>query len=199
MKTLTKANHDKELAKAEMRLSNIEKKFAGKPESIFKHILLRAKRMNNGNKVAIWRALLWKKGYRKVCKAIPHFSVVITETRKNVVKPTPKKKAVAKKAVKSTPKKRVMKKLKPLTVKTKGVAKMKNSLAIQKALSPKVTEKMLDDELSRFIDLTEKQLIARISKIKSAVKLEAMRYVAFACRMKKVGRMARAKRNEIYA
>ena len=46
------------------------------------------------------------------------------------------------------------------------------------AIGEKVTEKMLDHELDRFIDMTEEKLVKRLGKITTPIKLEACRQMA---------------------
>jgi hypothetical protein len=117
------------------------------------------------------------------------------KSRKTAVKTATKAiKKVVKKAIKVTPKKKPV-----VTIKAKGVNKMKSSLKIQKALAPKVTEAMLEREYERFIDLDEKQLLSRIDRLKNAVRLEVMRQIAKMCGEKKLMRIARARRNEVFA
>lgn len=113
------------------------------------------------------------------------------QTVKGDVKKTANKKAPAKKAVK---------KVAPKKATLKGVKLMKNSLAVQKALAPKVTEKMVEATFELFTDLMTGEAIAtKIGKTKNAVRLEAMRQVAKMLGLKSLMRLARAQRNTVYA
>lgn len=76
-------------------------------------------------------------------------------------------------------------------------AKLSKSIKAQKEMASKVTQKMLDGELHRFTTMTTDQLKARVNKIKSPVKAEAMRTMALWCGVKPVMRLARKRRNEL--
>lgn len=72
------------------------------------------------------------------------------------------------------------------------------SIHVQRALAPKVTEAKLNYELHRFCTMDEDALIKRIAKIKDPVKLEACRQIAKDVGLKKIMRLARKRRNELY-
>jgi len=72
------------------------------------------------------------------------------------------------------------------------------SLQIQKLLALNVTEKMLEHELFRFCSMDVDALEKRINKIKSAKKLEAFRQMAKIVNEKRLARLARKRRNELF-
>ena len=68
---------------------------------------------------------------------------------------------------------------------------------IQAITSKKVTDRIRFHELERFTKMTVKQLLARLPKIKSPVKCEAMRQMAKDNGLRKVAKAARTRRNEL--
>ena len=56
----------------------------------------------------------------------------------------------------------------------------------EKEIGKRVTDKMLDHELDRFIDMDDKKLMARLKKITTPIKLEAFRQMAFITKNRKL-------------
>ena len=72
------------------------------------------------------------------------------------------------------------------------------SLQIQKALAPKVTQKILGHAMARYNTMTEKQRTARVYKMTKPVKLEAFRQVAKMAGDRKLAALAREKRDFMF-
>ena len=73
--------------------------------------------------------------------------------------------------------------------------KLIKNVESNKELKSKVTESMLNHEISRLCSMDDDQMKARIKKIKSPVKLEALRIASMWCGVRKFARLARIKRN----
>lgn len=80
----------------------------------------------------------------------------------------------------------------------KKMTNLQKSNLVHKALAPKVTESMLNHELFRFVNASEKELLVRINKIKNPVKAEACRQFAKEVNWPKIFKSARIRRNELF-
>jgi len=63
---------------------------------------------------------------------------------------------------------------------------MERMTRYEKEIGRKVTEKMLDHELDRFVDMDEAKLLTRLKKITTPIKLEAFRQMAFITKNRKL-------------
>jgi len=68
----------------------------------------------------------------------------------------------------------------------------------EEAIGKRVSEKMLDHELDRFIDMDGQQLQKRLDKITSPLKLEAFRQMAIITKKCKLYYAAKRKLDDLY-
>jgi hypothetical protein len=74
---------------------------------------------------------------------------------------------------------------------------MERTTRYEKKIGKKVTEKMLDHELDRFVSMSEDKLLTRLKKISTPIKAEAFRQMAFICKQRNLYYAAKNRLAEI--